>query len=93
MTEFDPAPARIGFDRVVGFLGQDKSEVLVVADQSIRNSVNPEPRIDRGRVTITMDHLDNGWPASKVDMFARVVASSIAAILVAAWFGSQVSPA
>jgi Mce-associated membrane protein len=47
---------------------KDKVEVLIFVDQSISNSVNPEPRIDRSRVTITMERIDNRWLASKVDI-------------------------
>ncbi|WP_319457098.1 MULTISPECIES: DUF3329 domain-containing protein [unclassified Mycobacterium] len=45
-----------------------KVEILLFIDQSIINSVNPEPRIDRSRVAITMELVDNRWLASKVDI-------------------------
>ena len=45
-----------------------KVEVLIFVDQSISNAVNPEPRIDRSRVGITMDLIDGRWLASKVDI-------------------------
>lgn len=45
-----------------------KVEVLIFVDQSISNSANPQPRIDRSRVAITMEKIDNRWLASKVDI-------------------------
>lgn len=42
--------------------------MLLFIDQSIANSVNPEARIDRSRVTLTMERIDNRWLASKVDI-------------------------
>jgi Mce-associated membrane protein len=47
---------------------KDKVELLIYVDQSISNTVNPQPRIDRSRVTITMERIDNRWLASKVDI-------------------------
>ena len=43
-------------------------EILIFIDQSISNSVNPEPRIDRSRVSMTMTKIDGRWLASKVDI-------------------------
>ena len=45
-----------------------KVEVLLFADQSITNAVNPSPRIDRNRVQMTMELVDNRWLASKVEI-------------------------
>lgn len=45
-----------------------KVEVLIFIDQSIRNTANPQPRIDRSRVAMTMELIDNRWLASKVDL-------------------------
>lgn len=45
-----------------------KVEVLLFIDQTIVNSVNPTPRIDRSRVAMTLEHVDNQWLASKVDI-------------------------
>ncbi|MEB3031827.1 hypothetical protein [[Mycobacterium] nativiensis] len=55
-------------DAAIKSATKTKVEVLVFVDQSISNSVNPEPRIDRSRVAITMDLVDNHWLASKVDI-------------------------
>jgi len=46
----------------------DKVEVLLFVDQSVRNSASPAPQLDRSRVTITMQHVDGRWLASKVDL-------------------------
>lgn len=46
----------------------NKVEVLLFVDQSIINAVNPEPRIDRSRVTMTLENIDGRWLASKVDI-------------------------
>jgi Mce-associated membrane protein len=43
-------------------------KVLLFVDQSVTNTVNPQPRIDRSRVAITMELVDNRWLASKVDL-------------------------
>jgi Mce-associated membrane protein len=43
-------------------------EVLLFVDQSITNAVNPEPRIDRNRVEMTMELVDNRWLASKLEI-------------------------
>lgn len=47
-----------------------KTEVVVLLfiDQSISNIVNPQPRIDRSRVRMTMKLVDNHWLASKIDI-------------------------
>jgi Mce-associated membrane protein len=45
-----------------------KVEVLLFVDQSITNAVNPEPRIDRNRVQMTMELIDKRWLASKIDI-------------------------
>ncbi|MFN6548725.1 hypothetical protein ACK4CT_36910 [Mycolicibacterium nivoides] len=55
-------------DSAVKSVTPDKVEVLLFIDQSISNAVNPEPRIDRSRVTIALERIDNRWLASKVDI-------------------------
>lgn len=45
-----------------------KVEVLLFVDQSVTNAVNPSPRIDRNRVQMTMELVDNRWLASKVEI-------------------------
>jgi Mce-associated membrane protein len=55
-------------DSAIKSATKTKVEVLLFIDQSISNAVNPQPRIDRSRVAITMEFIDNRWLASKVDI-------------------------
>jgi Mce-associated membrane protein len=55
-------------DSAIKSASKTKVEVLIFIDQSISNVVNPQPRIDRSRVAITMELIDNHWLASKVDL-------------------------
>jgi Mce-associated membrane protein len=55
-------------DAAVKSATTDKVEVLLFVDQSVRNSASPAPQLDRSRVTITMQHVDGRWLASKVDL-------------------------
>jgi Mce-associated membrane protein len=55
-------------DSAIKSATKDKVEVLIFIDQSISNSVNTEPRIDRTRIAMTMERIDNRWLASKVDI-------------------------
>jgi Mce-associated membrane protein len=55
-------------DSAIKSATKTKVEVLLFIDQSISNAVNPQPRIDRSRVAITMELIDNRWLASKVDI-------------------------
>jgi Mce-associated membrane protein len=55
-------------DSAVKSATKAKVEVLLFIDQSISNKVNPDPRIDRNRVAMTMELIDNRWLASQVDI-------------------------
>lgn len=55
-------------DSAVKSASKDKVEVLLFIDQSISNKINPEARIDRNRVAMTMQLVDNRWLASQVDI-------------------------
>ena len=55
-------------DAAIKSATKTRVEVLIFIDQSISNSVNPEPRIDRSRIALTMDLVDGRWLASKVDI-------------------------
>ena len=55
-------------DAAIKSATKTKVDVLLFVDQSVTNTVNPEPRIDRSRVAITMELVDNRWLASKVDL-------------------------
>ncbi|MDA4108140.1 hypothetical protein [Mycolicibacterium holsaticum] len=45
---------------------QDKVEVMLFLDQAVTNALNPEPRLDRNRIIITMEKVDGRWLASDV---------------------------
>lgn len=45
---------------------KDKVEIMLFLDQAVSNKLNPEPRLDRNRITITMDKVDGRWLASDV---------------------------
>ncbi|OBH44272.1 hypothetical protein A5683_17455 [Mycobacterium mantenii] len=45
-----------------------KVEVMVFLDQSVTNSLNPQPRLDRNRIILTMEKVGGRWLASKVDL-------------------------
>jgi len=55
-------------DAAIKSATKTKVEVLLFIDQSISNVVNPQPRVDRSRVAMTMELVDNHWLASKVDI-------------------------
>jgi Mce-associated membrane protein len=55
-------------DSAIKSATKTRVEVLLFVDQSVTNTVNPQPRIDRSRVAITMELVDNRWLASKVDL-------------------------
>lgn len=58
----------IVIDAAVKSATTKKVEVLLFVDQSITNAVNPSPRIDRNRVQMTMELINNRWLASKVEI-------------------------
>lgn len=43
-------------------------EILLFVDQAVSNAVNPNPRVDRLRITMTMELVDKHWLASRVDI-------------------------
>lgn len=45
---------------------KDKVEVMLFLDQAVTNALNPEPRLDRNRIIITMERVDGRWLASDV---------------------------
>lgn len=55
-------------DSAVKSATKDKVDVLMFVDQSITNSINPNPRIDRSRITMIMEHIDGRWLAAKIDI-------------------------
>lgn len=55
-------------DAAIKSTTKDRVEVLLFVDQSVTNAVNPSPRIDRNRVQMTMELVDDRWLASKVEI-------------------------
>lgn len=55
-------------DAAIKTTTKTRVEVLLFVDQSITNAVDTEPRIDRSRVRMTMELVDDRWLASKVDI-------------------------
>ena len=55
-------------DSAVKSASKDTVDMLIFVDQSITNSLNPQPRIDRSRISMTMQRVDGRWLASKVDI-------------------------
>lgn len=53
-------------DAAVKSATKDKVEVLMFLDQSITNAANTDPRIDRLRIVMTMERVDNRWLLSKL---------------------------
>ncbi|WP_200845933.1 DUF3329 domain-containing protein [Mycolicibacterium vanbaalenii] len=47
---------------------KDKVVVLLFVDQSVSNSSIPDPRIDRSRIKMTMEYVDERWRAGKVEL-------------------------
>jgi len=55
-------------DAAVKSATKAKVDVLLFVDQSISNAVVNGPRIDRNRIEMTMELIDNHWLASHVDI-------------------------
>lgn len=46
----------------------NKVEVMLFVDQAVTNTLNPEPRIDRNRLLLTMEKVNGRWLASNVEL-------------------------
>jgi len=46
----------------------DTVEVMLFVDQAVTNALNPEPRVDRNRIIMTMAKVDGRWLAANVDL-------------------------
>lgn len=55
-------------DAAVKSAAKNKVEVLLFVDQAITNVANPEARLDRSRVAMTMELIDGRWLASQVEL-------------------------
>ncbi|KLO27299.1 MULTISPECIES: hypothetical protein [Mycolicibacter] len=47
---------------------KDTVVVLVMVNQTITNTMRPDPRVDRARMKMTMQKVDGRWLASKVEL-------------------------
>jgi Mce-associated membrane protein len=55
-------------DSAVQSASKDKVVVLLFVDQAVSNTSVPDPRVDRSRIKMTMEHVDGRWRASKVEL-------------------------
>jgi Mce-associated membrane protein len=55
-------------DSAVKSASKTKVDVVMFIDQWITNAASPEPRMDRSRVTMTMELVDGRWLASNVEL-------------------------
>lgn len=55
-------------DSAIQSASKDKVVVLLFVDQAVSNMNMPDPRIDRSRMKMTMEHVDGRWLASKVEL-------------------------
>lgn len=46
----------------------DEVVVLLFVDQTVTNTEVPDPRVDRGRMVMTMRNIDGRWKAAKVEL-------------------------
>lgn len=49
-------------------LSDDSVEVLLFVDQSVSNAMLAEPRLDRSRIRMTMQKVDDRWLAGRVEV-------------------------
>ncbi|BCK54930.1 hypothetical protein [Nocardia wallacei] len=47
---------------------ESEAVIMLFVDAEITNITNPQPRIDRNRILMTMQKVDNHWLASKVEL-------------------------
>ncbi|WP_019972132.1 hypothetical protein [Mycobacterium sp. 141] len=55
-------------DSAIQSVSKDKVVVLLMVDQTVTNTAQPDPRVDRSRMKITMDRVDGRWLAGKVEL-------------------------
>ncbi|BBY04776.1 hypothetical protein [Mycobacterium noviomagense] len=55
-------------ESAVKSVSANKVQVLLMVDQSVTSSANPEPYIDRSRVKVTMQKVNGRWLASDVEL-------------------------
>ncbi|WP_243858450.1 DUF3329 domain-containing protein [Mycobacterium sp. DL440] len=55
-------------DSAVKSANTNEVVVLLFVDQTVTNTEVPDPRVDRSRMVMTMQNVDGGWKAAKVDL-------------------------
>jgi Mce-associated membrane protein len=55
-------------EAVVKSASTDKVEVVLFIDQSVTNQALPEPRIERSRIRMVMENVDDRWLVSRVEL-------------------------
>jgi Mce-associated membrane protein len=55
-------------EAVVKSADRSHAVVVLLVNQAVRNTDNPEPVMDRSRIRMTMDKVDGRWLASKVEL-------------------------
>ncbi|MFV8049026.1 Mce protein [Mycobacterium sp. 48b] len=55
-------------DSAIQSKSKDKVVVLLMVDQTVSNAALPDGRVDRSRMKITMDKVDDRWLAGKVEL-------------------------
>lgn len=55
-------------DSAIQSVSKDRVVVLLMVDQTVTNTAQPDPRVDRSRMKITMDRVDGRWLAGKVEL-------------------------
>lgn len=68
LVDNEAAGRGIVVDAALKSVTENRVEVLLFVDQSVTNSLNPSPRIDRNRVQMTMNLVDGHWLASEVEL-------------------------
>lgn len=68
LVDNEAAGRGVVVDAALKSVTENSVEVLLFVDQSVTNSLNPSPRIDRNRVQMTMNLVDGHWLASEVEL-------------------------
>lgn len=66
LIDYKAAARGVVLESAVQSASTDEVVVLLFIDQTVSNSQVPDPRIDRSRVKMTMQHVDDKWRAAKV---------------------------
>ncbi|MGV9797934.1 Mce protein [Mycobacterium sp. NPDC003449] len=55
-------------DSAIQSRSEDRVVILLMVDQTVANTARPDPRVDRSRMKITMQRVDDRWLAGKVEL-------------------------